>query len=99
MVDEGHGYTVDEALTSVGFGKFQYLVFAYAGLAVFAEAMEIMILSFIGPAVKSEWGVSPSERKPTINRCFHRQPSWSLFMGSFIRQLWMKVGIFWLLFM
>lgn len=60
MADEGHRYTVDEALTSAGFGKFQYLVFAYAGLAVFAEAMEIMILSFIGPAVKSEWGVSPS---------------------------------------
>ncbi|KAJ4709141.1 organic cation/carnitine transporter 7-like [Melia azedarach] len=45
----------------MGFGKFQYLVFAYAGLGVFAEAMEVMILSFIGPAVKSEWELSPSE--------------------------------------
>lgn len=59
--DERQSYTVDEALTSMGFGKFQYLVFAYAGLGVFAEAMEVMILSFIGPAVKSEWELSPSE--------------------------------------
>ncbi|KAL5769090.1 hypothetical protein ACOSQ2_015873 [Xanthoceras sorbifolium] len=51
-------YTVDEALTWMGFGKFQSLVFGYAGLGIFAEAMEVMILSFIGGAVKSEWELS-----------------------------------------
>ncbi|WRX34069.1 hypothetical protein QQP08_026556 [Theobroma cacao] len=62
MDDEELGaYTLDEALAMVGFGKFQGLVLAYAGLGWFAEAMEIMILSFIGAAVKSEWGLSPSQ--------------------------------------
>ena len=37
-------YTLDDALASAGFGKFQFLVLAYAGLGWFAEAMEIMIL-------------------------------------------------------
>ena len=54
-------YTLDEALESVGFGKFQGFVLAYAGLGWFAEAMEIMILSFIGKVVKSEWGLSSGQ--------------------------------------
>lgn len=54
-------FTLDEALAVVGFGKFQALVLAYAGLGAMAEAMEVMILSFIGPSVKSEWGLSSGQ--------------------------------------
>ncbi|KAK3019717.1 hypothetical protein RJ639_003153 [Escallonia herrerae] len=51
-------YTMDEALVAVGFGKFQYMVFAYAGLGSVAEAMEVMILSFVGPSVSAQWNLS-----------------------------------------
>ncbi|XVF19137.1 hypothetical protein REPUB_Repub11eG0083100 [Reevesia pubescens] len=62
MDNEGVGlYTLDEALESVGFGKFQGLVLVYAGLGWFAEAMEIMILSFLGAVVKTEWGLSSGQ--------------------------------------
>lgn len=61
MDDPSPVYTLDEALTFMGFGRFQYLALAYAGLGWFTEAMEIMILSFIGTAVKSEWELSSSE--------------------------------------
>ncbi|XP_073308365.1 organic cation/carnitine transporter 7-like [Primulina huaijiensis] len=63
MDSSGNGqvYTLDEALTMVGFGKFQALVLVYAGLGTMTEAMEVMILSFIGPAVKSEWGLSSGQ--------------------------------------
>ncbi|CAI9098980.1 OLC1v1035722C4 [Oldenlandia corymbosa var. corymbosa] len=54
-------YTLDEALTVVGFGRFQVMVLLYAGFGSMAEAMEIMILSFVGPAVKSEWGLSSAQ--------------------------------------
>ncbi|KAK4414924.1 Organic cation/carnitine transporter 7 [Sesamum alatum] len=54
-------YTIDEALAKVGFGRFQVLVLAYAGLGAMAEAMEVMILSFIGPSVKAEWGLSSGQ--------------------------------------
>ncbi|MCL7040529.1 hypothetical protein MKW94_003581 [Papaver nudicaule] len=55
---EGATYTVDDALTKMGFGTFQGLVLAYAGMGQAAEAMEMMLLSFVGPAVQAEWGLS-----------------------------------------
>ncbi|GLT97458.1 hypothetical protein SLE2022_150210 [Rubroshorea leprosula] len=61
MDDKRLTYTLDEALDAVGFGKFQVLVLSYTGLGWFAEAMEVMTLSFIGPAVKSEWNLSSTE--------------------------------------
>ncbi|XVF23271.1 hypothetical protein REPUB_Repub13aG0022000 [Reevesia pubescens] len=54
-------FTVDEALLAMGFGKFQILVLAYAGMGWVSEAMEMMLLSFIGPAVQSLWGLSSHE--------------------------------------
>ncbi|KAF6143874.1 hypothetical protein GIB67_009855 [Kingdonia uniflora] len=51
-------FTVDQALVSMGFGKFHGLVLAYAGMGWVSEAMEMMLLSFVGPAVQSEWGLS-----------------------------------------
>jgi MFS family permease len=61
MDDEAPAYTLDEALACLGFGKFQGLVLAYAGLGWFAEAMELMLLSFVGPTVKSQWGLSSGQ--------------------------------------
>ncbi|KAJ4709123.1 organic cation/carnitine transporter 7-like [Melia azedarach] len=54
-------YTLDDALNTLGFGKFQGFLLVFAGLGLVAEAMEIMILSFIGPATKSEWDLSPNQ--------------------------------------
>lgn len=51
-------YTVDEALITLGFGKFQILVLIYAGIGWISEAMEMMLLSFVGPAVQSAWNLS-----------------------------------------
>ncbi|PIN12685.1 Synaptic vesicle transporter SV2 (major facilitator superfamily) [Handroanthus impetiginosus] len=52
---------VDEALSSVGFGPFQGVALAFAGSGSFSDAMEISLLSFIGPALKSEWSISPTQ--------------------------------------
>lgn len=51
-------YRVDEALDSLGFGKFQKYMLFFVGLAWTADAMEMMLLSFIGPAMRCEFGVS-----------------------------------------
>lgn len=58
---ESPRYTIDEALVSMGFGNFQILVLAYAGMGWVSEAMEMMLLSFVGPAVQSAWSLSPHE--------------------------------------
>ncbi|CDY43379.1 BnaA01g30100D [Brassica napus] len=61
-MEEGNpSFTVDEALVGIGFGKFQLYVLAYAGMAWVAEAMEMMLLSFVGPAVQSLWNLSARE--------------------------------------
>ncbi|CAL5083592.1 unnamed protein product [Urochloa decumbens] len=54
-------YTTDDALTRVGFGRFQALLLVLLGTGSVAEAMETMLLSFVGPSVKAEWGVSAAE--------------------------------------
>lgn len=74
-------HTLDEALASVGFGNFQYLVLAYAGLGWFSEAAEIMILSFIGPAVKSQWGLSPGEESLLTTTVFAGELVGAYFWG------------------
>lgn len=63
MVNNHNGpmYTLDEALVAVGFGKFQSFVLMYAGLGSISEAMEVMILSFIGESVKSKWNLSSTQ--------------------------------------
>ena len=42
-----------------GFGRFQWLLLCYTGLAWLADACEVMLLSFLGPAARCEWGLSP----------------------------------------
>ncbi|KAG2240915.1 hypothetical protein Bca4012_066425 [Brassica carinata] len=61
MEDGNRCFTVDEALVEMGFGKFQLYVLAYAGMGMVAEAMEMMLLSFVGPAVQSLWNLSSRE--------------------------------------
>ena len=61
MGDETPKYTVEEAIAAMGFGKFQILVLAYAGMGWISEAMEMMLLSFVGPALQSAWDLSSNE--------------------------------------
>ncbi|GMN48186.1 hypothetical protein TIFTF001_017355 [Ficus carica] len=60
--DGSKTYTVDEALVAMGFGYFHVLVLSYAGMAWISEAMEMMLLSFVGPALKSAWGISSHQQ-------------------------------------
>lgn len=60
--DGSKTYTVDEALVVLGFGHFHVLVLSYAGMAWISEAMEMMLLSFVGPALQSAWGISSHQQ-------------------------------------
>lgn len=61
MEEDTQKYSIDDALTAMGFGKFQILLLAYAGMGWVSEAMEMMLLSFVGPAVQAEWGLSSNQ--------------------------------------
>ncbi|XP_029121638.1 organic cation/carnitine transporter 7 isoform X2 [Elaeis guineensis] len=61
MREDSATFTVDDAFLSMRFGKFQALVLAYAGMGWVSEAMEMMLLSFVGPSVRMEWKLSSYE--------------------------------------
>eukprot|EP00753_Platysulcus_tardus_P018623 PLAT6977.1.p1 GENE.PLAT6977.1~~PLAT6977.1.p1 ORF type:complete len:559 (+),score=141.83 PLAT6977.1:55-1731(+) len=58
---DGHGdeerpsFTMEEAITSLGFGSFHLKLLALAGSCWMADAMETMLLTFLLPAVQCEW--------------------------------------------
>ncbi|KAG9153503.1 hypothetical protein Leryth_019784, partial [Lithospermum erythrorhizon] len=61
MGDLSATFTLDEAISSIGFGNFHVLALFFAGLGWASSAMGVTLLSVIGPAVKSEFRLSSSE--------------------------------------
>ena len=59
--DGGETYSVDEAIEAVGFGRYQVGVLLMAGLCWTADAMEMLLLSYIKEPMKCEWGISDLE--------------------------------------
>uniref|UniRef100_A0A8C6PKD4 Synaptic vesicle 2-related protein-like n=1 Tax=Nothobranchius furzeri TaxID=105023 RepID=A0A8C6PKD4_NOTFU len=50
-------FTIDDALESVGFGIFQWKISLLTGLSWIGDAMEMMILSILGPQLHCEWSL------------------------------------------
>lgn len=48
-------FTVEEAVESIGFGRFQWKLSILTGCAWMADAMELMLLSIIAPQLQCEW--------------------------------------------
>ncbi|BFZ04649.1 hypothetical protein BsWGS_07688 [Bradybaena similaris] len=48
-------FTVQECIDQIGFGKFQVKLSVLTGFAWMADAMEMMILSILSPALHCEW--------------------------------------------
>ncbi|XP_059367874.1 putative transporter SVOPL [Carassius carassius] len=48
-------YTVEEAVESIGFGRFHILLFVIMGSANIVEALEIMLLAVVSPEIRCEW--------------------------------------------
>lgn len=51
--DTSGTYTLEEGITSVGGGLFQTLLMIYVGFGWMSDAMEMMLLSFLGPGVRA----------------------------------------------
>lgn len=83
VYEDGPVYTMEEALAQVGIGKFQYMAMCYAGLGYIAVAAETMILSFIGPALRSQWALSPTQE----SLMFLLACLWEIFFGDSLQTL------------
>lgn len=54
-------FTVEEGVESLGMGRFQYLILAMAGLCWTADAMEMLLISFIKSPVQCEFNLTDFE--------------------------------------
>ena len=65
--EQGHTYTIEDAVEQLGFGKFQFNLSILTGMAWMADAMELMILSIIAPALRLvPSGGAPEKCKPLV---------------------------------
>ncbi|XP_027139640.1 putative transporter SVOPL isoform X3 [Larimichthys crocea] len=48
-------FTVEEAVETIGFGRFHILLFVIMGSSNIVEAMEIMLLAVVSPEIRCEW--------------------------------------------
>ncbi|XP_041110297.1 putative transporter SVOPL [Polyodon spathula] len=48
-------YTVEDAVETIGFGRFHVLLFFIMGSTSIVEATEIMLLAVVSPAIRCEW--------------------------------------------
>ncbi|XP_034529614.1 putative transporter SVOPL [Notolabrus celidotus] len=48
-------FTVEEAVETIGFGRFHILLFLIMGSTSILEAMEIMLLAVVSPEIRCEW--------------------------------------------
>ncbi|RMC03001.1 hypothetical protein DUI87_20194 [Hirundo rustica rustica] len=48
-------FTVEEAVETIGFGKFHIMLFLIMGSTGVAEAMEIMLIAVVSPLIRCEW--------------------------------------------
>lgn len=84
-------YTVDESLDASGFGPFQLMMLCFTGLAWMGDAMEMMLLSFLGPSARCEWGITPQQEGRLTSAVFvgmlFGAPAWGLLADARGRRL------------
>ncbi|KAI4585123.1 hypothetical protein MJG53_006657 [Ovis ammon polii x Ovis aries] len=52
---ESKTFTVEEAVETIGFGRFHIALFLIMGSTGVAEAMEIMLIAVVSPVIRCEW--------------------------------------------
>lgn len=55
---------------NAGFGRLQWFLLFYTGMAWFADACEVMLLSFLGPSIRCYWGVSAGQESTLTSVVF-----------------------------
>nr|GEW08281.1 organic cation/carnitine transporter 7-like [Tanacetum cinerariifolium] len=58
MDHERLSYTVDEGISAIGMGRFQYTLLAYARVGALGKAMELMCMTYVGLAAQHDLELS-----------------------------------------
>src|SRR5210317_1898842 len=60
-MDHNGTISVDDAIERLGMGRFQLYILIAAGLCFASDAMQVMVLSFLGEVLKVEWDLTDDE--------------------------------------
>ncbi|CAB3402973.1 unnamed protein product [Caenorhabditis bovis] len=91
--EEEKTFTVDDAVEALGFGKFQIKLSILTGLAWMADAMEMMLLSIISPALACEWNITPVQQALVTTCVFSGMMMSSTFWGKFCDRVGRRNGL------
>jgi Na+/melibiose symporter-like transporter len=61
---------IDDAIEMLGMGTFQYQILLAAGLCFMADAMEVLLLSFLATILKYEWDLTERQTDTIISVVF-----------------------------
>ncbi|KAG7366367.1 putative sugar transporter [Nitzschia inconspicua] len=61
---------IEDAIDRLGMGRFQYSIVFACGLCFAADAMEILLLSFLAVILEAEWGLSEGQVDSIISVVF-----------------------------
>lgn len=75
--------TIDECIELVGYGKFHTMILIVSGLCFAADAMQIMMLSFITREIQYEWNLSSNEVALSTSMIFVGAFSGTLLLGPY----------------
>ncbi|XP_053711345.1 synaptic vesicle 2-related protein-like [Synchiropus splendidus] len=91
--------TLDEALDAIGFGSFQWKMFFLTGLSWIADAMEMMILSVLGPQLHCEWRLEGYQVAAITSVVFCgmgiSSPLWGKLTDKFGRKMGLTLAMSW----
>lgn len=54
-MNTGDTYTLEECINYIGLGRFQWRLITILGFCSMADAVEMMLLAILGPALKCSW--------------------------------------------
>jgi MFS family permease len=66
----GTRMSIEEAMTLIGHGPAQYLLFAVCGMTIIADASEITFLAFATMEMRCEWGLTANQESMITSAVF-----------------------------
>jgi putative MFS transporter len=84
--------TTEAAIEEIGVGRFQYKLLAICGLGWAADAMEVIIIAFVLPAVIAEWDLSTTEAGYLGTAIFIGMLIGAWFWGTLTDRIGRKLG-------
>jgi putative MFS transporter len=87
-----HTKTLEQAIEEIGVGRFQKKLLIICGLGWAADAMEVIIIAFVLPAVIGLWGLSGAQAGWLTPAIFIGMAVGAIFWGRLSDRIGRKVG-------